>query len=342
MTDTLSERSLTILANLVDCYIRDGQPVGSKTLQLQSDLAISSATIRNIMSELEDKGYLASPHASAGRIPTPQGYRLFVDHLLTSQSAADLNPAEFGDIFAKAANQDDLIGNVSSLLSNMTHLVGVVSLPKHEQLILRQVEFVPLADRRVLVILVVNAEQVQNRVIRTDRDYTTAELEQAGQYLTQHFAGQELATVGETLRAKIQQLRTDLHAVITALMDVVNNTCEQEQKPNYIIVGKANLISAGVNDIRQLHALFSAFESERDILHLLNQALDAKGIKIFIGEESGRQVFDDCSVVTSTYSVDNRVVGVLGVIGPRRMPYREVISTVDITARLLGQSLQSV
>lgn len=337
----LSDRSLKILRKLVEHYIHEGQPVGSKTLAQDSSIVVSSATIRNIMSDLEAAGYLHSPHTSAGRIPTDQGYRLFVDHFLTVQPPKNSEVDRWRQQLGNDVNAQSLIANASSMLSNITQLAGVVTLPKRDALTLKLIEFLPLSERRVLVVLVFNDHEVENRVIYTDRIYNASELEQAGNYLTQHFAGKDLFNARQDLLSMMRSAQSDLDNMLKMAMQFAEQTFAKDKQDDYVLAGETNLFSAVAdNDMEKLRGLFEAFSEKRDVLHLLDQAVSAKGVNIFIGEESGHKVFDDYSVVAAPYVKNDQVVGVLGVIGPTRMRYNNVVSAVDITAKLLSQALE--
>lgn len=334
--NSIDSRSQQLLTQLIDCYIRDGQPVGSKKLAEHTGLQLSPASIRSIMADLEAAGYLSSPHTSAGRIPTAQGYRLFVDNLLTfEQRDVDINR-----ITQQLENDSDVISKASTLLSDITKLAGVVTIPMREQLLLKQVEFLPLSDKRVLVILIVNNQEVQNRVITTDREYTRSELEQAGNYITHHFAGKDLLTIRNSLLRRLRYERKDLEQMIKTVLDLAEQTIDDQTKKDYVLAGETHLFeNIDVNNLQRLRGLFDAFAQKQDVLHLLERVVGADGIQIFIGEESGHHTFADYSVVAAPYRVNDKVVGVLGVIGPTRMPYKKAISAVDVTAKLLSQYL---
>ncbi len=339
----LNERAQHLLKVLVERYIRDGQPVGSRALSRDSGLSLSPATIRNVMADLEDCGLLASPHTSAGRVPTASGYRVFVDTLLSVQ------PLQAGEVHHLEVaidpehDTETLVRTASTMLSSLTHLTGVVMIPRHEGTTLRQVEFLPLSDRRVLVILVVNEREVQNRIISVHRDYTASELEQAGNYLTRNFAGLSLEQVREAL---IRQLREDegrLTRLLPMALDLSGKAFADEAPPeDYVVAGQTNLMDFDeLADLKKLRETFEALAQKRELLSLMDRCLDAEGLQIFIGEESGYDVLGELSVVTTPYAKDGQVIGVLGVIGPTRMPYERVISIVDVTARLLGSALNS-
>jgi heat-inducible transcriptional repressor len=342
--DPLNERAQQLLKLLVEHYIRDGQPVGSRTLSRDLGLNLSAATIRNVMADLEEMGFVASPHTSAGRIPTDKGYRFFVDTLLKFQ------PLEHEKIAAiqlrLGEHSDDpkaLVAAASQLLSSVTKLAGVVTLPRPSHAALTQIEFVPLSDNRVLAILVVNDREVQNRILQLDRHYAADELRRASNYLTQEFRGKELSAVREHLLAQLKETRETLNQVMLdaiRLAQQVVNPPPAGGRMEYVIAGETNLMGfAELSNVEKLRRLFEAFTQQRDLLHLLDQSLRAEGVQIFIGQESGYTILDDCSIVTAPYTLDQEVVGVLGVIGPTRMAYERVIPIVDITAKLLGSAL---
>ncbi len=340
----LNIRAQQLLKHLVSRYIRDGQPVGSRTLSKDAELALSPATIRNVMSDLEDMGLLISPHTSAGRIPTARGYRVFVDSLLQIQ------PLEMADTLrlrqqlleSTDYNKQNLLQQASDLLSEITHLAGVVMLPKHTSNMLRHVEFLPLSEQRLLVIMVINAQEVHNCIIHTSREYTPSELQQAANYLNQAFAGKNIQSVRADLLHDMEQARTDMNQMMQFAIEVADKVFEAQGGSDYVMSGQTHLMEvAELSNIDKLRHLFEAFNRKRDILHLLDQALNADGVQLFIGEESGYEILDACSVVTAPYEVEGEVVGVLGVIGPTRMAYERVIPIVDMTARLVGAALKN-
>ena len=337
----LSERAQHLFRTLVDRYIHSGQPVGSRTLSRDSGLALSPATIRNVMADLEDLGLLASPHTSAGRIPTVKGYRLFVDTMLKVEPLENRQVEFLRANLDPDQNRDILLGSASSLLSEITHLAAVVMLPRQEHMTIRQVEFLPLSDSQVLVILVINGREVQNRIIRTDRHYSASELQQAANYLSGIGAGKNLYAVRAELLREMHSDRESMNAMMLAAIEIADKGFGTPQTEDDIVVaGQTNLMEYGeLADMEKLRYLFEAFRQKRDILHLLDQSLKTSGVQIFIGEESGYRVLDQCSIVMSPYDVDGEVVGVLGVIGPTRMAYERVIPIVDLTARLVGAAL---
>lgn len=341
MGKNLNDRSLQLLKTLVERYIQDGQPVGSKQLSKDSDLNLSAATIRNVMADLEDLGLIHSPHTSAGRIPTSNGYRLFVDTLLTVKP---LNPEGLQSLQqGMVAHMDpkDVIAVASKLLSNTSRMAGVVTLPRRELACLRHIEFLPLSQTRVLVIFVTDEQEVHNKIIHTARQFSPAALQQAANYLNAIYSGCSLATLREKV---VQELQADQQRMNQEMLDAITMAqltfSDADKKEDYILSGETNLMGfAELADVDRLKQLFEAFSQKRSVIHLLDQCLHAEGVQIFIGEESGYEVFDRCSLVTSSYSVNNEVVGVLGVIGPIRMAYEKVIPFVDVTAKLLGAAL---
>lgn len=348
--DGLNDRAQHLLRVLVDSYIREGQPVGSRTLSRESRLQLSSATIRNVMSDLEALGFVSSPHTSAGRIPTDKGYRFFVDSLLKVKQPLD--GSDMSEIQRQlAAGADDskaLIGAASRLLSSVTHLAGVVTLPRKAVQSVSQIEFVALSEKRVLVVLVFDDREVQNRIIQLDRSYGSEQLKRAANFLNEQFRGRTLPQVRQELLRQLKETHDNLNEVMVDAMSVAQHvfgsgqTGPQSAEMDYVIAGETNLMGvAELSSVEKLRRLFEAFNEKRDFLHLLDQSLRAQGVQIFIGQESGFNTLDDCSVVTAPYSADNEVVGVLGVIGPTRMAYERIIPIVDITAKLLGAALNS-
>jgi heat-inducible transcriptional repressor len=337
----LSERARHLLKVLIETYIRDGQPVGSRTLCQESGLELSPATIRNVMAELEGLGLVASPHTSAGRIPTDKGYRLFVDSLLALEPTDTRELQRLKNLFEQGASLQGLAVSVSGLLSGMTSMAGVVLVPRRERLILRRIEFVPLSERRVLAILMLNEQEAHNVLIHTDRAFSSAELERATNYLNTVFAGRDLGEIRGQLLHELRDARARMDRTMDSAIVLAEQVFEQGTNQEDVIVsGQTNLMEFNeLSDLDRLRVLFEAFSEKRKILHLLDQCLYTQGVRVFIGKESGFNVLDECSVVTSTYAVNGKVVGVLGVIGPTRMAYKRVIPLVQSTANLLTAAL---
>ena len=322
-------------------HIREGHPVASKNLQGESGLSVSSATVRNIMSELEDLGYLASPHTSAGRVPTAQGYRFFVDSLL------QVSPVEADAVSVLNAGLDpnrsssELAQSASNLLAQITFQTGIVTVPKPAASQLRQIEFLPLSGDRVLVILVINEREVQNRIIQMERPMTEDHLKTAADLINQRYAGSDLTQVESYILREMAEARERIDHYLEAALALAGAAMESDTEESSVVVaGEASLLNqASPEDMQKLRELFDAFERKRDLLELLDRCSQADGIQIFIGEEAGFDVFGDFSVITAPYAQGVQPLGVLGVIGPTRMAYERVIPIVDVTARMLSAAL---
>jgi heat-inducible transcriptional repressor len=343
--EALGERAQHLLRILIESYIRDGQPVGSRVLSRESGLQLSSATIRNVMADLEELGFVASPHTSAGRVPTDKGYRFFVDTLLQLQPPDEAATAEMRrQVEAKRDSSTDLITAVSQLLSSATRLAGVVTVPRVRAASITQIEFVGLSENRVLVVLVYNDREVQNRIIQLERRYSPDELKRASNYLNEQFRGRTLREARKEILRQLSETHAHMNQIMLDAISVAQQVFEGggEGRLEYVIKGETNLMGvAELTSVEKLRRLFEAFNEKRDFLHLLDHTLKAEGVQIFIGHESGYQILDDVSVVTAPYADGDGVVGVLGVIGPTRMAYERVIPIVDMTAKLLGAALNS-
>ena len=338
----ISERALHFLKALVERYIREGQPVGSRTLAKDTGLELSPATVRNVMADLEDLGLVVSPHTSAGRVPTVAGYRMFVDSLLTVRPPSEDDIASLRTRFDVCMDPKSLVETASNLLSGITHLAGVVMMPRHERNAFRQIELLPLSDSRVLAILVTSEGDVHNRVVATERHFTAAQLEQASNYLNQMFTGQDIRDVRQRLLDDLKRTHAHMDQMMLRALAIAEGVVESaESKNDCFIAGQTNLMEFGeLASTDRLKQLFDAFNQKREILHILDRCIVADGVQIFIGQESGYALLDDCSLVTTTYRVEDQVIGVLGVIGPTRMDYQRVIPIVDVTARLLSAALR--
>jgi heat-inducible transcriptional repressor len=343
ITTPPNDRAQHLLRVLIQRYIRDGQPVGSRTLSKDSSLDLSPATIRNVMSDLEEMGMVSAPHTSAGRVPTPKGYRLFVDTLVRyRQPKEDDIDMLRSQIRRKVDDADALVVSVSKLLSEFTSLAGVVTVPRGQHAALRQIEFLPLSENRILVILVINDREVQNRILHTDRNYSASELQQAANFINQHYAGIEMRQVRETILKDLESTRNSMNQTMHDIISVAHSAIADSDHPDgeYVLAGQTNLMGfAELSDVDTLRRLFEAFSRKQQILDLLDRSIHADGVQVFIGEESGFRILDDCSVVTAPYKLDDDTIGVLGVIGPTRMAYDRVVPIVDITARLLRSAL---
>ncbi|MDX1734151.1 MAG: heat-inducible transcriptional repressor HrcA [Halioglobus sp.] len=339
----ISERAGILLKVLVEQHIRDGQPVGSSTLREAAGLPVSAATIRNVLSDLEERGYLQSPHTSAGRVPTALGYRLFVDTLLQVQPIGQREVSTLQAELHPDKSSTELVQTASSLLSAITAQAGLVTVPRPEEQALRQVEFLPLSGDRVLVILVVNEREVQNRIIHTRRPFTEDELRIAAGLVNQRYSGMPLRLVQEHIVREMQEARSEIDSYLEAALDLANKALDREEaEDSYVMAGESRLLdSASAEEMEKLRHLFDTFEQKKDLLHLLERCAHADGVQIFIGEEAGYEVFGDYSVVTAPYSDGATTLGVLGVIGPTRMAYERVIPIVDVTARMLSAALSN-
>jgi len=337
----ISERAGILLKTLVEQHVQDGQPVGSDTLMKIAGLHVSAATIRNVMSDLEERGYLHSPHTSAGRVPTALGYRLFVDSLLQVQPLDNVSVQALRAELHPDKSATELVQTASTLLSSITAQAGLVTVPRQEANQLRQVEFLPLSGNRVLVILVVNEREVQNRMIHTAQTFTEEQLREAAAMVNQRFAGHPLREVKEHIVREMEEARSQIDSYMRASLDLANQALNQEPtEDDYVVAGESRMLgNATAEEMLQLRDLFESFEQKKDLLHLLERCTQAEGVQIFIGEEAGYEVFGGYSVVTAPYSDGSSTLGVLGVIGPSRMAYDRVIPIVDVTAKMLSSAL---
>ena len=343
----LDDRARTLLKTLVERYIADGTPVGSRTLSRTSGLDLSPATIRNVMADLEELGLIASPHTSAGRIPTARGYRLFVDTMLTARPYSMDDLSQVSPDVAAAGGQlhpdqpQRVIAQAASLLSSLSNFVGVVTAPRKAS-VFHHIEFLRLGERRVLVILVAPDGDVQNRVIFTARDHTQSELVEATNFLNAHYAGLSIEEVRERLKNEIDALRVEIAGLMQAAVQAGSDVLA-ESTDNVVVSGERNLLTVQDfgNDMSSLRRLFDVFEQKTELMRLLEVSSRAEGVRIYIGGESRVVPFEELSVVTAPYEVDGRIVGTLGVIGPTRMAYDRMIQIVDITSRLVGNALSA-
>jgi heat-inducible transcriptional repressor len=339
MKSMLDKRAQLLLKTLIERYIAEGEPIGSRTLSKYSGLDLSPATIRNVMSDLEEAGLISSPHTSAGRIPTPLGYRFFVDTLMVIKQiqSGELQQLE-GQLQPESPQR--VIQAASQLLSQLTQFAGVVMTPRRRALTFRHVEFLKLSEKRVLLIVVTPEGDVQNRILFTDREHTPSELVEAANFINQNYAGQSFEEVRTRLQQELTEIRQDVMRLMTAAVDAGSQALAQTAEP-YVLSGERNLL--GVRDLSQdmsrLRQLLDLFERKTSLVQILDVSLRGQGVQIFIGGESGFSAPDDVSVVTSPYKVDGEVVGTVGVIGPTRMAYDRVIPIVDVTAKLLSSAL---
>ncbi|MDP1928625.1 MAG: heat-inducible transcriptional repressor HrcA [Thiobacillus sp.] len=334
----LNDRACILLKTLVERYIVDGEPVGSRTLSKHAGLDLSPASIRNIMADLEEMGFVASPHTSAGRIPTPRGYRFFVDRLLTMRPLAQVEVNQLEHSLASSDPQH-LMTAASTLLSNLSQFAGLVMTPRRNPAF-RQIEFISLSDKRILLIIVTMEGEVENRVILTEQAVNASVLTEAANYFNQHFSGHRFDQVRAKLRDELGRVRDDINRLMSAAVDAGSQAHDANQE-NVVVSGSRNLLNVNElsSNMGNLRRLFDAFEQKTGLLQLLDQSRNAAGVQIFIGGESELLPLDECSLVTAPYSVDGQVVGTLGVVGPTRMAYERVVPIVDITAKLLSSAL---
>jgi heat-inducible transcriptional repressor len=340
MKIAMDDRAKTLLKTLVERYIADGQPVGSRTLSKASGLELSPATIRNVMADLEELGLIASPHTSAGRIPTARGYRLFVDTMLTAEPHR-LSGVDLAEPHLPPDQPQRVIANAAQLLSNLSSFVGVVTAPRKAS-VFHHIEFMRLSDRRVLVILVAPDGDVQNRVIFTAQDYTSTQLQEASNYLTAHYAGLTIEEVRERLKTEVDALRGEISALMQAAVQAGSEAMADSQE-QVVVSGERNLLTVQdfSSDLGSLRRLFDLFEHKTQLMRLLDVSSRAEGVRIYIGGESMVVPYEELSVVSAPYEVDGRIVGTLGVIGPTRMAYDRMIQIVDITSRLVSNALST-
>ena len=335
----LSDRAQSLLKILVERYIAEGQPVGSRALSRFSTLELSPATIRNVMADLEEMGFVTSPHTSAGRVPTPKGYRFFVDTLLTVRPLEEMERQQIEQQLTPA-DPHLIVTAASQLLSDLTHFAGIVVAPRRRGAVLRHVEFFALSEKRVLLIIVASDGDVQNRVLITERNFSPSQLTEAANFINQHYAGQEF----DQIRSRVRSELIDLHKDISGLMQAAIATGADSMQgvvDGVVISGGRNLLEVDElsNDMQRLRRLFDLFERKTQLLDILEISEHAEGVKIFIGGESQMLALDECSIVTAPYEVDGQVVGTVGVIGPTRMAYERVIPIVDVTAKLVSSAL---
>ena len=338
----LDERAQLLLRQLITSYTRDAQPVGSKNLAELSGLDVSSATIRNIMARLEDLGLVNSPHKSAGRVPTDAGYRFYIDSLLEINDLGRSDQRVISGSFGRNKTSTDLIQSASDILSRVTQLTGIISLTHAAPAEIKHLEFMKLSDRRILVILVINQDDVHNKVIQVDRDYSDVELHRAAQTLTQYVTGRSFENARQLLQTELSEVRDDVNTIMKTVLDAMEEVCNLNDHDDLLTSGESNLLQyEELSDINKLRDLFNVFNEKTDLLKLLDGCTSAEGVEIFIGSESGYSVLSNCSVVGAPYRVDGETVGVLGVIGPTRIAYDKVIPIVDITAKLLSSALNT-
>ena len=337
-----SHRARRILSAIVDKYILEGIPIGSKSLSLADEIGLSPASIRNVMSDLEELGFIASPYTSSGRVPTSKGYRFFIDSLLKLQPVEANELARIKKrVNTHESNSRELAISVSNTLSAITKLAGIVTIPKQQVTRLKEIDFIQLSEKRILAIIVINEAEVENRILQMKRDYSKDELKHASNYLNTHYKGRSLSYIKKHLINELIQTKESVNSLMSDLIDIADKVLDFDESDEYIVAGQRRLMDFHeLSDIKKLRQLFDAFREKQQLLELLDKSMSTDGIQIFIGEESGYQMFDNCTLITSPYTTEEGAIGVLGVIGPTRIAYQKVIPIVDITAKLLGKSLK--
>lgn len=342
---SLNTRQELLLKALVESFISDGQPVGSSKLSKTSDLGVSSATIRNVFVDLEDLGYIYSPHKSAGRVPTELAYRMFVDKMIKVQPVNNDLIKKLKPNLSQNIERKNIVKNTNDILSNITGLTGLISLPTQKNMQLKQIDFLNLSDNKILAILINKSNDVENKIINLEKNYSASELQEAANYLNKIISGQSVHRIRKILLNELDDMRKDMNSIMSSAITfgkkLFLDSDDTNKDDDLLVSGQTRLMNCKeLSDIEKLKTLFEAFNEKNNILHLLDKSIASDGVKIFIGAESGYNVLDDCSVVSAPYKFDNDVVGVLGVIGPKRMAYDRVIPIVDITAKLLTDALK--
>ncbi|GKT11225.1 MAG: heat-inducible transcriptional repressor [Thiomicrorhabdus sp.] len=339
----LNDRSQLLFKNLMGLYLNEGKPIGSTTLAKCPEIGLSSATVRNVMADLETMGLIHAPHTSAGRVPTDKGYRLFVDSLLTYQPLSAKGEARIRKELSPSLNQDDLMASASNILSGMTGMASLVLMPNKKQETLKHIDFITLGDNRVLVVLVFNDQDVQNRIIELDKAITSEELIKIANYLNEQCVGKNLTDARQMLVERMDFIRSSTNQFMLSVIEATDTVLSEqiEQKMPFLVSGQTNLLNyQELAHAEKLKSLFHAFDHHSEMLGVLDKSMDAQGVQIFIGHECGNDIYQDCSIVTTPYEVDGEVLGVLGVVGPSRMNYEKVVPEVDITAKILGSLLK--
>ena len=337
-----THRARRILSAIIDKYIEEGIPVGSKSLSLADNIGLSPASIRNVMSDLEELGFIASPYTSSGRVPTSKGYRFFIDSLLKLQpvEATELERIK-KRVNLHESNSRELAISVSNTLSAITKLAGIVTIPKQQVTRLKEIDFIQLSEKRILAIIVMNETEVENRILQMKRDYSKDELKQASNYINTHYEGRSLSYIKKHLINELMQTKESVNSLMSDLIDIADQVLDFAEPDEYIVAGQRRLMDFHeLADIKKLRQLFDAFKEKQQLLELLEKSMSTNGIQIFIGEESGYKMFDNCTLITTPYTTEDGAIGVLGVIGPTRIAYQKVIPIVAITAKLLGKSLK--
>jgi heat-inducible transcriptional repressor len=339
----LNDRSQLLFKNLMGLYLNEGKPIGSTTLAKCPEVGLSSATVRNVMADLESVGLIHSPHTSAGRVPTDKGYRFFVDSLLTYQPLSQQGEAKIRQALSANSSQDVLMNSVSQVLSGITGMASLVLMPNKEQGILRHIDFVALGENRILVVLVFNDQDIQNRIIELDKPVTSDELIKIANFLNEQCVGKSLARAKRSLIERMDLIRQTTNEFMLSVIEATDTALTEhlEQQVPFLVSGQSNLLNYHeLAEMDKLKSLFYAFEHHSEMLSVLDKSMNAQGVQVFIGHECGNKIYQDCSIVTTPYEVEGEVLGVLGVVGPSRMNYEKVVPKVDVMAKILGSLLK--
>jgi len=339
----LNDRSQLLFKNLMGLYLNDGKPVGSTTLAKLPDIGLSSATVRNVMADLEKMGLIHAPHTSAGRVPTDNGYRLFLDSMLTYEPLSKQKQATIRSGLSTDLNQDALLESASKVLSGITGMTSLVLMPNKQQEILKHIDFIQLGANRVLVVLVFNDQDVQNRIIELEKTISSDELQQTANYLNEHCLGKNLAEAKSFLMNRMDTIRSTTNDFMSSIVQATDFVLESQlaQKMPFLVSGKTNLLNyQELASSEKLKALFNSFEQHNEMVTLLDKSMQAQGVQVFVGHECGNEIYQDCSIITTPYEVEGEILGVLGVVGPSRMNYQKVVPRVDMTAKILGSLLK--
>lgn len=342
--EALGERARTVLKILMEQYLRSGEPVGSAAIASRLETPLSPASVRNVLADLEEQGFLLSPHTSAGRVPTVKGYRFFIDALLEIDPPDERLRERLRQILGREdAPTEELLGRASELVSTLTHMVALVSVPRREARVFRHVEFIPLEGRRLLAVLVTDRGEIENRLLLVDHDFARARLEEAARFLNEHFSGRSLEEVRERIEQEMRATRAGLERLLASVRTMTETLLERDRRGDALrVAGALNLFGyEELRNLARLRELFEALDRQRDILHLFEACARAEDVRIFLGQECGAPALEECALVAAPYRVDDGRIGVLGIVGPRRMDYAHVIPIVRVTAEMLGQALKN-
>ena len=335
----INQRAGKVLKHIIQTYVSTGQPVGSSVLVKAADIKVSSATVRNVMSDLEELGLIHSPHTSAGRIPTSAGYRIYINHLLNSQPLQCKQSQEIRHALKQHDDPKKLLTNASYMLAHLTSFAGVVSMPDSEFSRFKQIEFLKLKKGRILAILVTEDGMVENKVLSLDAEYSDSELTRASNYFNHTYAHRSMFDVRQDLLSKMEKDSSEMQGAMQTAVKMAQGLLDDEAD-EVVVTGKSNLYGLpDFSETEQLKGVLDTFHTKRVLLDLVSKSLNGEGISIYIGKESGYEALEACSVIAMPYEKEGQRVGVLGVIGPTRMPYEQVVSVVDVTAKLLSSAL---